>query len=311
MGTSFMDRFKQRADSIGTKTAWITLKDGKNYLRFVRQPEDEMPWRECARHFLRDYAVPDTFGKAPICLGVSCPGCYFVEELRKRGDGAKADKVKAQPRFTMAAIFRDAPNDETGQLCIKMYEMPPTVFQKLGKVLQDWEQNFLDAELGYDIEITKLPGTGGGFTQYEVAPVTKKERGTMSLVLSPLTKEELELVANAFPDLDAELVPPQIDVYEAVIASLLGEEPTPSLPGTKPTAAMTAGMRTTKTAPPVPKAVPKQEPEIMCPKFGEFDEELDDCLGCDEAEDCKAETDKKVLEAATQPLPSRTPKRTV
>ena len=209
-----IDRFVQRSKSLGNKSSWINLKEGDNYLRFVQVVGDEDPWRETARHFLRDFTVPDDFNKAPVCIGDGCPGCFLVEELRKRGDSAKADKVKAQPRFLMATFYRDVPNDETGQLCIKIYEMPPTVFQKLGKLLEDWGQSFTDSVTGYDIKITKIPGTGGGFMKYEVAPVTRKERGTMSLVVSPLTEDELLLIDDAFPDLDAEIVPPQIEMYE-------------------------------------------------------------------------------------------------
>lgn len=279
-----LDKFSNRVDSMKSKANWVILKEGKNRFRFLCKEGEESPWREGYRHFIpKEYATED-LPRTLICLGDDCPCCKLVDELRKKGSEKQAEMLKAQPRFLWPVLFRDAPVNDAGELCIKVYEMPQTVFSGLGKVFQEWGEDFTDKDIGYDIEVIKT-SNAGQFTKYEEHAVTQRDKGTMTIVKSPLNDEELFLVANSYPDMDAEIMPPDRAIYEAIYASILGE-PTVTPPSRR--------SATPVAAAPVTPKVPSTTVDEVCDQFGEaYDSEVDECIECPDAEDCKAELAKK------------------
>jgi hypothetical protein len=269
-----------------SKANWVILKEGKNRFRFLCKEGEESPWREGYRHFIpKEYATED-LPRTLLCLGDNCPLCKLVDELRKKGSEKQGDMLRAQARFLWPVLFRDAPVNDAGELCIKVYEMPQTVFSGLGKVFQEWGEDFTDKDTGYDVEVIKT-SNAGQFTKYEAHALAQRDKGTMTIVKSPLNEEELFLVANSYPDLDAEITPPDRSIYEAIFASILGE-PTVTPPSRR------APVTTTPPVPPAPKAAATTVDEGVCDQFGEaYDSEVDECIECPDAEDCKAELAKK------------------
>jgi hypothetical protein len=263
-----ISKFTAKVSSMHTRNAWVQLKEGRNRFRFLCQNSEEDPWVETYRHFIPKEFTVENFPRVPLCLGTDCPACALVEEFRKRGNERVADMLRAQHRFVWPVFFRDSPLNEVGDLCIKLYEMPQSVFTGLGKVYEEWGVDFTDPDKGYDIEVLKT--NAGTFTKYEVRAVTQREKGSMSLLETPLTEEERYLVANAYPDLSQELALPDRETYTRVMASLL-DEPDLFIPG---------------------RSTPSTDPN-QCPQFGiGYNPELDVCIECADAEECKEELSK-------------------
>jgi len=282
-----LSRLIQKASTLGGDITWISLKDGVNKVRIVCRPGDDEPWRECFRHFLHRHIKVDFPNKAPICLGdISiCPACQFVERLRKSGEERDADMARAQRRFIFAAFSRDNPFNDAGEVCVKLLECPPTVFQGLGKVAQEWDMDFTDPDEGFDVEIMRNSQSGGGFTKYEVRPETKQAGASRSIVQKPLTEEEKQLVSDAFPDFDAQTAPPDPMELAAVLDIELGEPPV-----SLPSRANAAPAPTETAAETAPDA---DVPSDQCLLYGEGWEDDDSCRECDLATECKELTLKK------------------
>jgi hypothetical protein len=285
-----VDKFIQRASSLGGEVDWVTLKDGINTVRVVAKKGDEQPWRECYRHFLHRHIQEEGYlNKAPICLGdISvCPACQFVESLRKRGHDKEADMARAQRRFIFTVISRDSPLNNAGELCIKLMECPPTVFQGLGRVVADWEgMDFTDLNEGYDVEI--LRNTQANITKYEVRPKTELRGGSKNIIKTPLTELEKQLIEESFPDFELLMSPPDpadlarvlslsIEVGEPPVMGSLADRQSPR------TGASEASSQTTGISDPV----------NQCPLYGEGWEDDDACRECSFAEECKRLTEAK------------------
>lgn len=271
-----VDKMIKRASSMHSSDR-IALKDGMNKLRFVSPPGDEEPWREVMRHFLpKEYRL-ENFTGAPLCLGTKeCPGCQLVEKFRAMGQDTSADKVKAQRRYIFLVFSRDFPNNEMGELAIKIVEVPPTVFQGLAKVAQEWD-DFTHPDTGYDIQIMR---TTGPFTKYEVSATTQRDRGSSSLnlVRTPLSQEELRVLSESCPDLDKELEPPDIAMFS--LAAEVRKE-----------GDFAPGSRFASES---PNAEDAKEEGVECPVFGEdYDETASACRSCSSAETCKTKTEER------------------
>lgn len=220
----------KRAASLGSNVLWIRLTDGITRVRVVARPGDEEPWREVSRHFLQNYIQHDDFTKAPICLGnSSCPGCRIVAQIIQGGDAQGAKKVQAQRRFLWVAFSRDNPFDDNGKLKLKLLECPPTVFQGMARASNEWRRDFTDPVVGFDLNIIRS-STGSSMPKYAVEAVTTLEGATKSVVQSPLTEEELALVNESFPDIDALTRPPEYRAFAAAMGF-----PLDAVPGSPPT----------------------------------------------------------------------------
>ena len=276
------DAFLKKVASLTGSNNFLVLKDGINTIRFVGKPGEEQVYRECYRHFLRDAAI-ENFTKAPVCSGDdSCPACKYVDQLRKGGEDKRADLMKAQHRYLWPVFSRDIPFNDAGELCIKIYEFPVSVLRGLGDILKNWEDDFTDPVKGYDIEVVRITQAQ---TKYEVRPRTTKQGSSRTLYITQLTEEELGLIETAYPDLDAEITPPD----SGELAAALGMEPAIK---------RTFDLGVKK---PVPfydskEVAPKEEDEESdvsdCPKYGTgFDTEDEACRVCESANDCKTETD--------------------
>jgi hypothetical protein len=262
-----IDNINKRAASLGGEVLWVRLTDGATRVRVVARPGDEDPWREVSRHFLQNYVQVDDFTKAPVCLGdASCPGCRITNQIRASGDGQSANKAKAQRRFIWVVLSRDNPFDDDGNLKLKLLECPPTVFQGMARVTNEWRRDFTDPVEGFDIEILRSAGSGG-IPKYEVEAITTLEGATKSVVKSPLTEEELALVNEAFPNVDELTQPPDyrrfalalgFPVEEIVPVQPTAGSPlgTPPPPGTPPP----LGAPPPPGTPPPPGATPPSSP---------------------------------------------------
>lgn len=280
-----LEKLIKKAATLGGDVNWISLKDGVNKVRIVCQPGDDQPWRECFRHFLHRHIQVDNFpNKAPICLGdISiCPACQFVEKLRKQpGNEKDADMARAQRRFIFAAISRDNPYNDAGEVCIKLLECPPTVFQGLGKVAQEWDIDFTDPEKGCDVEIMRNSQSGGGFTKYEVRPEVELHGGSRSIVVKALTEQERQLIAEAFPSFEAHTSPPDPTELAAVLGVEMGEPSVMSSMGSD-APQTTTGVLEDQTS-----------EESQCLLYGEGWEDDEACRECSLSEACKEQTQKK------------------
>jgi len=284
-----ISRLMQKAASLSSSD-YVTLKDGENRFRFVCKLGEEEPWREVFRHFLPREYRSEGFTGAPLCLGnvANCPGCQLVERLREVSQDAVADKARAQRRYIFT-VFARSDNDkynDAGALVVKLLEVPPTVFQGLGRVIREWvDEDFTDPDTGFDILIAR--STSGPMTKYEVKAISKKGTEGLALVRSPLTEDERVVLSESCPDLDAELELPDAVAFAASVG--LGGEPHIFHPGpvanlAKP-AALSANM---------PAATVVEESSVDCPVFGlDFDASVTACRSCKVAEECKATTEAK------------------
>jgi len=284
----------QKAATLGGDVNWITLRDGVNTVRIVAQKGDDEPYRECFRHFLQRHIKVDNFpNKAPVCLGDTsiCPACQYVEDLRKEGNDKDADMARAQRRFIFAAFSRDNPFNDAAEICIKLLECPPSVFQGMGKVAQEWDMDFTDPEEGFDLEIARNSQSGGGFTKYEVRPMTKLEGTSRSVVQTALTAEEKQLIVEAFPDFDAQMSPPDPVELANALGMTLGEPPVLSPASEAPTAAPAA----------ISGTAAAEGAEDDCLLYGEGWEDDDACRGCAVSADCKDLTSAKQRKSMKKP----------
>jgi len=209
----------------------------------------------------------------------------LVEQLRAQGRDREADMARATRRFIFAAFSRDTPFNDSGELSLKLLECPQSVFQGMGKVLQEWEKDFTDLDEGFDLEINRNSQSSSGFTKYEVRAKTKREGGSMNIVPSPLTEDERQLVMESFPDLDTFAQPPDIDEFAAALGMPTPEPPVTSGLSSSPTTPAAAGPPTTTAS----------SAAAACPLFGDGWEADDEaCRECTKAEECKSKMEGKL-----------------
>ena len=306
-----VDKLVEYAQSLGGDVNFLTLKDGPNTVRFVSNGED-VPWRDCYKHFLFKY-VEDPSLKGPICLGSydACPGCQLVEKLRQAGDEKAADMARATHRWLFVVISRDNPFNDSGAKCLKILEIPQSIFQGLGKVGREWGIDFTDPDKGFDIEIIRTPGSGGGWTKYEVRAKTTQQGTTRTIVQTPLTEEERALVTETYPDLDDQIRIPDAVRLAAALGmavpepkvippreTLRGIGPAPESLVTPTSKAGAVPLQKVGARPEQPPPTPSADVTLVanaratCPQFEHgFDSEDESCRECSVAEACRKGTE--------------------
>lgn len=89
-----------------------------------------------------------------------CIVCKHMADLIRKNKPKAADKIKASTMFSWNAIFKNDPNDENGELIIKIFEHGWQVFEGIGDIAED-RDDFQDEENGIGIIVRKrVKGAG-------------------------------------------------------------------------------------------------------------------------------------------------------